>query len=181
VSPHDAKVRILQEPDAEAYAELRREALLDSPLAFASSPADDVAGDIDAVRALLRRGPESVVLGTFDDRRLIASAGLYRDRHVKAAHRAHLWGLYVRPSYRRQGLGARVVRAVLRHAESLPGVDCVELSVSSEAPGALRLYESLGFRTWGTEPDALRYEGRTASQHHMLVRLASGSPGTDAR
>ena len=125
---------------------------------------------------MLARAPESVVIGAFADRRLVGSAGLYRDRHLKAAHKAHLWGMYVRPGYRRRGLGARLVRAALEHAERLSGVDCVELGVSSAAPEARRLYETLGFRTWGTEPDALRHEGRIATQHHMVVRLRTEAP-----
>jgi hypothetical protein len=35
-------IRELRDGDVEEYVKLRREALLDSPLAFASSPADDL-------------------------------------------------------------------------------------------------------------------------------------------
>jgi hypothetical protein len=48
-------IRVLREEDAQAYAKLRRKALLDSPLAFASSPADDRFSEPEAVREQLRR------------------------------------------------------------------------------------------------------------------------------
>ncbi len=163
-------IRALRETDAEEYAALRREALLDSPLAFAASPGDDVASSPDAVREQIRRGPESVIFGAFREG-LVGALGLYRDRHQKASHKVHLWGTYVRPGHRREGLAAALLEAALRHATTLPGVEWAHLSVSSEAPAARRLYERLGFRIWGDEPDALRYQARTAVEHHMLLRL----------
>jgi hypothetical protein len=68
-------IRRLDLDDAEAYAAFRREALLDSPLAFASSPEDDMVATPAAVREQLRRGPESVVFGAFQPD-LVGVAGL---------------------------------------------------------------------------------------------------------
>jgi RimJ/RimL family protein N-acetyltransferase len=47
----------------------------------------------------------------------------------------------------------------------------VHLSVSDATPAARRLYERAGFEVWGSEPDALRYEGESHLEHHMLLRL----------
>lgn len=163
-------IRILREDDADAYAELRREALLDSPLAFTSSPADDFAFPPESLREHLRRAPESVILGAFDDG-LVGAVGAYRDRHVKASHRVHVWGMYVTPSHRRKGIAVGLMQEVIQHARSLPGVSWVLLSVSSAAPRARRLYERLGFQLWGTEPDALRYEGESVVENHMALKL----------
>lgn len=165
-------IRALREEDAEAYAALRREALLDSPLAFAASPEDDLAASPEAVRAQLRRAPESMIFGAFRAG-LVGAVGLYRDHHLKASHKLHLWGTYVTPSHRRQGLAAGLLEAALRHAGALPGIAWVHLSVSSEAPAARRLYERFGFRVWGDEPEALRHQERTAVEHHMALRLPS--------
>jgi len=163
-------IRELRDDDAETYAELRRESLLESPLAFASSPADDVASSLEAVRDLLRRAPESVIIGAFREQ-LIGAVGLYRDRHLKSAHKAHLWGMYVAPGHRRQGVAAELLQAALRHARTLPGVSWVHLTVSSAAPEAGRLYERAGFELWGTEPEALRHDGQAVVEHHMALRL----------
>jgi RimJ/RimL family protein N-acetyltransferase len=163
-------IRELRDNDAQIYVELRREALLDSPLAFASSPADDFASSVEAVRDLLRRAPESVIIGAFRPQ-LIGAAGLYRDRHLKSSHKAHLWGMYVAPGHRRRGVAAELLQATLRHARTLRGVSWVHLSVSSAAPAARRLYERAGFELWGTEPEALRHNGQAVVEHHMALRL----------
>ncbi|MGH3056428.1 MAG: GNAT family N-acetyltransferase, partial [Gaiellaceae bacterium] len=158
-------IRELRDDDAVVYADLRREALLDAPLAFASSPGDDIASSPEAVRQQLRLAPESVIMGAFRTQ-LVGAVGLYRDRHLKAAHKVHLWGMYVAPSARRQGIASALLDAALQYAGTLPGVSWVHLSVSSAAPAAQRLYERAGFRVWGTEPEALRHAGQTAVEHH---------------
>jgi RimJ/RimL family protein N-acetyltransferase len=163
-------IKLLTEKYAQEYMDLRREALLDSPLAFASSPEDDFFTDIDELKDYLRQKPEAVILGAFTDR-LAGSVGLYRDRHIKAGHKAHLWGTYVRPAERGKGLGKQLVQAVIAHARTLPGIDAVHLSVSGEAAAARYLYESMGFSIWGTEPDALRAGGRSTDEQHMRLQL----------
>jgi len=167
-------IRELTIDDADAYVKLRHEALLDSPLAFAASPADDFASSTDAVRDQLRRAPESVIIGAFRNH-LIGAVGLYRDQHLKSAHKAHLWGMYVMPSHRGQGIASELLDAALRHARALPGVSWVHLSVTSAAPAAKRLYEQAGFQIWGTEPDALRHDGQTVVEYHMALHLKSGA------
>lgn len=170
----DSMIRELRDDDAEAYVALRREALLDSPLAFASSPADDFASSPDSVREQLRRAPESVIIGAFRNH-LVGTVGLYRDRHLKSSHKAHLWGMYVTPVHRGHGIASDLLEAALRHARALSGVSSLHLSVSSAAPVAQRLYERAGFQIWGTEPDALKHEGRTVVEYHMALQLAIGA------
>lgn len=165
-----AAIRCLVEDDAEAYAALRREMLLDAPLSFAASPEDDAAGSVEAVREQIRNAPESVIVGAFGPH-LVGAVGLYRGRHVKAAHKAHVWGMYVKPDWRRQGLAAALLEAALAHASRLPGVDWVHIGVSSSAPAARRLYERFGFRAWGEEPEAARYAGESVEQFHMALKL----------
>jgi RimJ/RimL family protein N-acetyltransferase len=163
-------IRQLQPEDAEAYHELRRASLAESPLAFVSSPDDDFAASVETVREQLARAPHSVIFGAFAPG-LVGALGMYRDRHVKSAHKTHIWGMYVLPVHRRRGLAARLLEATLDHARTLDGVARVQLSVSSAADEARRLYERAGFRVWGTEPDALRDGGRSVVEHHMALRL----------
>ncbi len=54
-----AKIRTLNGDDAEALAELRRQALIDSPLAFLASPEDDFASSIESARDVVSRAAES--------------------------------------------------------------------------------------------------------------------------
>jgi ribosomal protein S18 acetylase RimI-like enzyme len=131
-------IRMLREEDAEAYTALRRASLADAPFAFAASPEDDVAASVDAVRERLRKAPEFVIVGAFEPE-LVGALGVGRDRHIKAAHKVHLWGMYVAPTHRRRGIAAAILQAALAHARTLPG-GMRPLSVSARTPAAQHLY-----------------------------------------
>jgi ribosomal protein S18 acetylase RimI-like enzyme len=169
-APAGHVIRELRDGDVEAYVKLRREALVDSPLAFVASPADDLFSSPQAVCEELRRGPEGVIIGAFRPG-LVGAVGLYRDRLLKSSHKAHLWGLYVTPDHRRRGIASDLLDAVLRHASRLRGVSWIHLKVSAATPGAQRLYERAGFRVWGAEPAGACYEGQTVVDYHMALCL----------
>ena len=164
-------IRELESEDAESYLQLRREALLNAPLAFASSPSDDRCASAGAVCEYLGGAPMRVIIGAFQPE-LIGAVGLYRDAALKASHKAHLWGMYVSASHRREGVASALLDAALRHARTFAGVTCVQLGVTSAAPEAKRLYECAGFVVWGTEPEALCQAGETVVEYHMVLRLA---------
>jgi len=89
----------------------------------------------------------------------------------KFAHRARLWGVWVEPTHRGRGLGRLVVESALALARRWTGVGYVDLGVSENAPEALRLYESLGFTTWGREPAATQYGTHRYDEIYMTLRL----------
>lgn len=181
--------RPLTPTDAAAYVALRREMLADSPWSFTSSPDAD-RGCNEAGMAASLAGPDFTVVGAFDDyrpattgaaddhrlatvagARLVAVAGLNRERSQKRRHIAWLWGVYTTPARRSRGLGRAVVVATLDIARTWTDLAAVYLGVSENAPAARALYESLGFQPWGVEPDAIRTDGKSYSETHMRLDL----------
>ncbi len=163
-------IRELTVADTKAYFALRQESLLDTPLAFGSSPEDDIASTVEKARELLGRQPQTVVFGACDPE-LVGIAGVFRSTKVKAVHKLHVWGVYVTPAHRGSGLGQKLLQTVIDYARTVPGVDWLQLGVSASTPTAQRLYERVGFVRWGTEPEALSHEGRRADEHFMALRL----------
>jgi RimJ/RimL family protein N-acetyltransferase len=177
------RVLTRQDADLTAYAALRQEMLIDSPWSFASSPGDDVNAQPEYLRKALGtpgRGPEIMVVDASDRSRLLASAGVYRESKRKRSHIAWVWGVYTTPAARNRGYGRAVVAAAVAAARGWAGVERVCLSVSAAAPGARRVYESLGFVAWGVEPDRLRLEpseggsGRRFDEVYMSMALETG-------
>jgi RimJ/RimL family protein N-acetyltransferase len=163
-------IRALTEHDLDAFVALRREALLDTPLAFAASPSDDFASSAGALREQIPKAPDWVIFGAFEER-IVGSVGLIRDRHLKAAHKMGLWGMYVTPAARGRGVGEQLLAAAIAHARSVSGVERVVLGVTDAAGAARRLYERAGFESWGTEPDALREGGHAVNETRMSLRV----------
>jgi ribosomal protein S18 acetylase RimI-like enzyme len=168
------EIRILNQDDTGELFRLRRNALLDAPLAFLASPEDDLASSEATVRELLKPQRESVVFGAYTHR-LIGMLGLYRSNQRKAAHKANFWGMFVLPDCRGQGVAVRLLDAAIRYARTLDGVTSVHLSVSESAVAAQHLYEKAGFQTWGVEPDAIRFDQIINSERHMRLPLEGAS------
>jgi RimJ/RimL family protein N-acetyltransferase len=68
-------------------------------------------------------------------------------------------GMGVRSEWRRQGIGRRMLDACLSLARN-SGIEKVELEVFSDNLGAVRLYESCGFRLEGVKVRGRKLEGR---------------------
>lgn len=177
-------IRALSPADVSAYVVFRREALADSPWAFAASAENDVGLDEARMAATLSE-KGSAVVGAFDEAgRLVGTCGLSSNRHRKMAHRVHLWGVYVTPAARGRGVGKAVVRGALDLARSWPGVNSAGLSASVRSKAAQALYRSLGFVVWGVEPRCLCIDGSFLDEVHMVVQFADDAQepprGTDA-
>lgn len=163
-------LRRLRADDATEYIALREEALVNAPLAFEASPGQDFASDPTNLADHLLGSAERAIFGVFQPR-LVGVAGVFRARARKAAHKAHVWGMYVAKANRRQGHARALLAATIEHARSLEGVSWLHVSVTSAAPEARALYESVGFVEWGTEPEALRHDRETVSESYLALRL----------
>lgn len=159
--------------DAERYARLRLRMLHAAPWAFGSSPDEDAALDAERLRGILSAGQNAILAIAADGpaAELIAAAGIVRQVQAKAAHRAALWGVYVDEAYRGGGLGRGVVQAAVDLARTWPGVDYIDLGVSENSPAAQSLYQSLGFRAWGREPESLQVGEQRFDEIFMALRL----------
>lgn len=164
----------LAREDAGRFHLLRREAISRELTAFGSSPADCRFREISAIEEYLADSNLAVfVIADPDDpERLVAMAGISRETREKQRHRASIWGVYVSPAHRGRGFGRSVVAACVDHARTWPNIERIALAVSVEGETAKLLYESLGFATWGTEPDAIRIDNAAIALHHMTLRLS---------
>lgn len=145
------------------------QAYADEPDAFTSTVPEREPLPLEWWTSRVSDQPHSaeLVLGAFDEGRLVGVAGLKFERRERTMHKALLFGMYVMPPYRGQGIARALVEAVLEQARSTPGTRVVQLTVTQSNAPALRLYESCGFLPFGTEPFAIKTGERFVSKVHM--------------
>ena len=165
-----ALIRRLQELDIEGIVALRREALINEPEAFSASPGSDHGQDIEFLRRTLNEPTTQAIFGAFDPD-LLAMVGVYREKGEKLAHKAGVWGMYVRREHRGRGFGAALLDMAVQFARSMPGVTHLHLGVSESALAARSLYERAGFHAWGTAPADLQVNGHLVDVHYMVLLL----------
>lgn len=143
--------------DVPAYRALLLEAYAQPGDAFTSTAEERAALPLSwwAQRAAAADG-SGLALGAFVDNALVGSVTLEFSSRLKTRHKAHLVGLYVQPAHQHQGIGRALLQAALAEAAAQPGVRWVTLTVTEGNAPAQHLYESLGFRVWGIEPEAIR-------------------------
>ncbi len=176
----DVTVRALAAKDAEAFREIRLEALERVPRAFAESAEEFRAASRETVAARLRRiGAHGFLLGAFDGPRLIGTAGFARGERLKDRHKGRVWGVYVRENHRAQGVGRLLLSELLRRALLEQEIEHILLTVSTEQAAAKRLYASLGFEVFGSERRALKVGEIYVDEDYMVFTRpetpASGS------
>ena len=97
---------------------------------------------------------QDVVVGFEQHGALLGIGGLQRFSGEKLAHKALIWGMYVRPQARGTGAAGAVVEALIAHAPE--GVRQLQLTVMAHNLRARSLYERHGFSVYAIEPASVR-------------------------
>ena len=166
-----AEIRWLTPDDALAFQALRLHALQESPTAFGSSYEEEKDQAISAVQQRLAPQADRGILGAWVGGHLVGTMGIRRQTALKQRHQMVIWGVYVSPSQRGQGLAQRLLADALAFARQCQGVQQVHLGVTTTNATALRLYQAAGFTIYGTEPGALCIAGQLHDEHFMLLRV----------
>jgi ribosomal protein S18 acetylase RimI-like enzyme len=167
------EVRPLGPDDALASWELRLRGFEESPGAFKTEAAEWRAKPRAEHDRLLRGetgSPDDFILGAFSPA-LCGQIGLCRETRRKCAHRAKLWGMYVAPEARGNGVATQLVDELVSRARKIPGLVIIELTVMANNARALALYRRSGFKRFGYQPRAVKVGDAYFDEEHLMLEM----------
>ena len=165
------KIRLLTDLDAQDYQQLRLRALQTNPESFGSTYEREVEFTLDTVKERIRPTQDKFVLGAFDGDSLVGMARFVRETEQKTKHKANIYGMYVAPEMRGSGVGRAILLEIIDRAKKEEGIEQIHLTVISTNHTAKKLYQSLGFKTYGIEPKALKDNDQYYDEDLMVLFL----------
>jgi ribosomal protein S18 acetylase RimI-like enzyme len=142
-------VRRLRADEWDAYRDLRLKALASDPLAFGSTLAREQEFPESVWRDRARGGADGEERSTWvavsTEGALVGLVGA-----LEEDGRFVIVSMWLEPAHRGQGVGGRMLDAVLTWIRASHPDSPVELEVNPRLEAAVRLYESRGFRFTGT-------------------------------
>ena len=164
-------IQTLTPANVEAYQVLRLRALRDHPEAFGSAYEDEAVMALEKVAERLVSAPERFTLGAWQEESLVGMAGFSRNLGRKTRHRGMVWGMYVAPEARGQGVGAALLAEILQRVKRLDGLEEVILAVTVGNPAAQRIYLQAGFVLSHVEKRYIKLDDTYYDIEWMTLRL----------
>ncbi|WP_261381701.1 GNAT family N-acetyltransferase [Paenibacillus cremeus] len=157
--------------DAEIYRELRLKSLKENPEAFLTTYELEKDKPIEQLRSNLIASDNRFTLGAFINSELIGIVTFVRESNPKIVHKGNVYAMYVSPKFREKGIGKSLVQELVIKAKQCDGLEQINLTVISNNNAAKRLYETIGFVTYGTERNALKTGYQYWNENLMVLRL----------
>jgi len=167
--------RALETDDFAAFMEIQHDAILNAPEVFGSD-----YDWFDSLSMLSKEQryqeymdfPYQFLLGALNEREeILGMIGFSCDKNrKKLRHKCRIWGMYVTPEERGQGIATALVQSVLETAEE---IDCeqVQLSVGTKNKESYSLYLRMGFQVYGTESHAMKISDEYVDEYLMVKFL----------
>ncbi|MCR8641188.1 GNAT family N-acetyltransferase [Paenibacillus sp. N1-5-1-14] len=165
-------IRAVQPEEFEAFWALRLEGLQTNPEAFGSTYEESVKLSAAEAKGRLRADTSNFVIGAHTvDGSLVGMFGFKRESGIKSEHKGFIWGVYLKPRFRGQGIAKQLLDEVICKARAIEGLRQINLSVLASNESAKYLYMNAGFETYGFERCALMKDGQCYDEELMALIL----------
>ena len=168
------KLQTLVPQNYDAYFALRLESLQQCPNMYATDANEwkATAREVIEKHLVLSESGTSPILGAWQGDKLVGQVGFKPESRPTVRHKATLWGLYVQPNFRRQGVGKQLVHLAMATAKEMPDLEQLRAVATLDGDGLHHFFTACGFREYGREPRAKLFENTYYEQAYFWCALA---------
>lgn len=158
----------------EDYRDLWLEALKETPESFAADyneqrQVSDHVWKRRLESVLLEK--EAVMVFAKLNTKIIGMIGAYFDENPKFKHIATVWGAYVKPDYRNQGIATRMANILFEKISDNPDIKKIKTYSITNGHLAVNVYKNFGFDIIGISKEELLIGDRYFDVYIMEKRL----------
>ncbi|PWU04310.1 MAG: hypothetical protein C5B52_01750 [Bacteroidetes bacterium] len=116
---------------------------------------------------------DSFTLGAYAENILVGIISFARDGEdrEKLRHKGMISTMYVSKEFRGQGIARKLIEEVIKRVKTLSDIEQINLVVISNNSKAKQLYESFGFKKFGTEVNSIKWDGKYLSEDLMVLQI----------
>lgn len=167
------RVSTLSAADVVAYRALMLDAYEQAPDAFTTTAAERQSEPESWwIKRIGSADGLATSFGAWNGNSLVGTVSLEYSAKPKTRHSALVLGMYVQPQERGKAVGLALLNAAIEAASARPDVLRLTLTLTEGNAPALRLYRSVGFVDWGTQPEAIRTDSGFRGKVHMTLALS---------
>ncbi len=163
--------RKLKSNEAQDFRRVRLECLKNFPESFGTLYEDEAGkAKLYFEEKIEQNVPDIFFFGAFTgDDELIGIAGFLRGDRTKTRHRGEIAAIYVNPDFRGRAIGENLLRALINSVFDSDGIEQVHLTVVADNESAVRLYERIGFETFGVQKNYFKFGEKYWDQRFMQL------------
>ena len=159
-------IKQLTEDDWQQLRHIRLESLQDSPTNFGSSYDEEIQKSDEEWRSWPNRCD---AFGVFLEDILIGSCRFSQEFGAKLSHKGNIYGMYIKPKYRGNGIAKMLIKAVIAHGKKQ---NCTQIHLTCVATNtaAINVYAKYGFKIYGIEPNAIKVDDKFYDEYLMVLK-----------
>ena len=152
----------------EEYKVFLKIGLLNDEENFRITPIDDLNSIFPT-----KDQEDSFTLGAYFENILAGVVSFSRDGtdREKLRHKGILFRMYVSNEFRGNGIAKKLISELINRVKKLKSIEQINLTVISNNENAKKLYENFGFKTFGSEKNAIKWKGKYFTEDQMNLKI----------